>query len=335
MGIFESVYFYSLVTFDSLFGKFTCIPKPKDRVEGKVYIVTGGNGGIGKEISRGLAERGAHVIIACRSEKRGVPVAEEIKKSTGNPNVEVITIDLSHLRSVREFVQKFNERGLPLHGIVNNAGVMACPRELTEDRIECQLAINHMAHYLLANLLLPNLMKSGTKDNPSRIVALSSVTEMHGGIDLDDINFEKGYSPFAAYSRSKQANVMFVRELQRLLNDRFPGGSPVIASAVHPGVVLTDVTRSLPGWLQSLYKNVGQFFFRNPEEGARSTIYAATAEAAKERPGEFYFDGRSWLDHCSEASRSLPQWKKLWEMSASMTGLKPTEDIARELVTQQ
>lgn len=156
--------------------------------------MTGGNGGIGREISRALASLGAHVIIACRSKERGEPVAAAIRQETGNEKVEVMTIDLSRLRSVREFVKAFEATNLPLHGLINNAGVMACPRELTEDKIESQMAINHMAHFLLSNLLLPTLTKSGTRDDPARIVTVTSITEMHGNIDLEDINFEKGYN---------------------------------------------------------------------------------------------------------------------------------------------
>ncbi|XP_041563203.1 retinol dehydrogenase 13-like isoform X3 [Drosophila elegans] len=202
---------------------------------GKVFIVTGANTGIGKETALEIARRGGTVYMACRDMNRCDRARKEIIKETNNQNVFSRELDLSSLESVRQFVAGFKKEQDKLHVLVNNAGVMRCPKMLTKDGFEMQLGVNHIGHFLLTNLLLDVLKKSA----PSRIVVLSSLAHTRGAINLADLNSEKSYDEGLAYSQSKLANVLFTRELAKRLE-----GSGVTVNALHPGVVDTELARN-------------------------------------------------------------------------------------------
>jgi retinol dehydrogenase 13 len=201
--------------------------KKVNTIAGKVAIITGANSGIGKETAVDLAKRGGKVYIACRDIKRGEDALKEIKERSNSDNVHFLQLDLASLDSVREFSRKFHEVEDQLHILVNNAGIMACPKGKTKDGFELQLGTNHLGHFLLTNLLL-DLLKSSA---PSRIVVVSSVLHILGRIKKDDLMSEKFYQRWLVYGKSKLANILFTHELAKRLQ-----GSGVTANSLHPGL---------------------------------------------------------------------------------------------------
>ena len=182
-------------------------------LRGKTALITGGNTGLGKATALALAQKGAKVILACRSLERGDKAAMEIRSQVENAQVSVYFLDLSSLTSVRKFVHDFIKSENGLHILVNNAGMYGCPHWKSEDGYEMQFAVNHLGHFLLTNLLMDTLAKSA----PSRIVIVSSSLHKHGHIDFDDLNGDKDYHPKKAYIQSKLANLLFAHELNKCL----------------------------------------------------------------------------------------------------------------------
>ena len=211
------------------------------RLDGKTVIITGANTGIGLETAVDLAKRNARVILACRSVERGETAAVEVRKRSGNDNVEFVQLDLASLDSVRKFAAKILEEEPHINILINNAGVMAIPkRTLTQDGFEMQFATNHLGHFLLTNLLLDRI-----KEAPSaRIVNVSSTAHHRGNIDLDNLNSEKSYTPWKAYGTSKLANILFTRSLAKQLK-----GTGVTANVLHPGVISTELARHINPFL--------------------------------------------------------------------------------------
>ena len=223
-----------------LYGGRTYIQGPRCQsnrhIKGKTVVITGGNTGIGKETAVDLATRGAKVIIGCRNLEKGQAAVQEIQTRSGNEKVFVEKLDLSSLASVRQFADGILKNEPRLDILINNAGVMGCPYQMTEDGLEMQFGVNHIGHFLLTLLLLDLMKKSG----PSRIINVSSLAHRFGTgvINFDDINAEKDYDPFAAYQQSKLANILFTRELSVHLED-----TNVTVNALHPGLVNTDIQR--------------------------------------------------------------------------------------------
>ncbi|MFO0638596.1 MAG: SDR family oxidoreductase [Polyangiaceae bacterium] len=241
---------------------------------GKTFVVTGGSSGIGLVTVEQLAKQGATVVLACRRVAEGERAADEMKARGARGAIEVMSLDLADLASVRAFAAAFLAKHGALHGLVNNAGVMNTPAGKTKDGFETQLGTNHLGHFLLTELLVGALEKGA----PSRIVALSSCYHdmaqgREGRIDLDDLHFERRpYDGWAAYAQSKLANVLHARELSRRLADK-----GIVAVSVHPGWVRTNLIRqTMPTWLQD---TVLRPFLRlsgmiEPWEGAQTTLYA-------------------------------------------------------------
>lgn len=200
-------------------------------------IITGANTGIGKQTAIDLAKRGAKIYLACRNFDKCDEARKEIIELTGNKNVFNSELDLSSLESVRKFSNKFLKEENRLDILINNAGIMICPKSLTRDGFETQIGVNHMGHFLLTNLLLDLLKKS----SPSRIVVLSSLAHVAGYIKKDDLNSEKSYNRILAYGQSKLANILFTRHLAKKLN-----GTGVTVYCLHPGSVNTDLMRHVP-----------------------------------------------------------------------------------------
>jgi NAD(P)-dependent dehydrogenase (short-subunit alcohol dehydrogenase family) len=205
---------------------------------GKTYVITGANSGIGKVTAKELAKRGAHVILACRSADKTQPVIDEIKRDTGNDKIEFVAIDLSDLASVRACAEQLLARGIPIHGLINNAG-LAGSRGTTKDGFELTFGANHLGHYLLTRLLLDRIKQSG----PARIVNVASDSHYRAkGIDWEAVRGKtKSVTGYPEYEVSKLANVLFTKELARRLE-----GTNVTTYALHPGVVATNVWRRVP-----------------------------------------------------------------------------------------
>ena len=273
---------------------------------GRVFLVTGASTGIGRVTALELARRGGHVILASRSEARTAPVVEAIRRSTGNPQVEFLPVDLSDLDSVRSAASAFLSRGLPLHVLVNNAG-LAGLRGLTPDGFEITWGTNHLGPFLLTLLLLDRLKQSA----PSRIVNVASRAHHRArGIDWDAQRLPASSTGgIDEYSVSKLANVLFTKELARRL-----AGSGVTAYALHPGVVATDIWRELPWGIRHLAK----LFMVSPEEGARTTLHCATEPEASLASGAYY-------DSCkpvrpSRAADDPVLGRELWRRGVEWTG---------------
>ncbi|HLL20704.1 MAG TPA: SDR family oxidoreductase, partial [Kofleriaceae bacterium] len=245
-------------------------------LEQKTFVVTGANTGIGKITARELAKHGAHVILACRSKEKTDAVLEEIRAAVPGANIEFVPLDLADLASVRACATALLERDIPIHGLINNAG-LAGTRGQTKDGFEIQFGTNHLGHYLLTRLLLDKIIASG----PARIVNVSSASHYQAkGIDWTVLQQPtKTITALNEYSVSKLANVLFTKELARKL-----AGTQVTAYAVHPGVVATDVWRKVPGPVRWLMKK----FMITPEKGAQATLRCATAPELAAETGKYY-----------------------------------------------
>jgi NAD(P)-dependent dehydrogenase (short-subunit alcohol dehydrogenase family) len=278
---------------------------------GKTAIVTGANSGIGVETARVLAKAGAKVIMAVRSIAPAEEIAFKIRQQTG-ATIEVKHLDLTDLASVRAFAKEFDESGQSLQLLINNAGVMATPLGVTKQHIELQVGTNHVGHFFLTNLLRPALARGA----PSRIVNLSSEAHKQGRgarlletIEDDRTHSRRKYKPFQAYGDSKLANILFTRELAKVL----PKG--VEAFALHPGVIPTPLSRSL-GLGGVIFRVAGRPFMKSVAQGAATTIYAATAPELTGKSGAYLSDC-----HLATPSRDAQDdvtAKKLWDATEKL-----------------
>ncbi|XP_038669389.1 retinol dehydrogenase 12 [Scyliorhinus canicula] len=288
--------------------------KSKARLDGKTVIITGANTGIGKETAKNLAQRGARVILACRDLEKASKAADEIRKFSGNGNVLVQNLDLASLQSVRSFVDRITETETHLDILINNAGIMWCPKWKTEDGFEMQFGVNHLGHFLLTNLLLDLLKESA----PSRIVTVASLAHSRGKIHFDDINLDNCYDSAVSYNQSKLANILFTRELAKKLK-----GTGVTANCLHPGVIMTDLSRHFMStpllWLEFLLKPLTALTFKNLWQGAQTTIHCAVAEELDNVSGQYFSDCA--VKDSAPQGRDDEAAKRLWELSMTMVGL--------------
>src|SRR5262245_2843430 len=215
---------------------------------GKTFIITGANTGIGKVTAKELARAGAHVILACRSREKTEPVIAEIKRDTNNDKVEYIHLDLGDLASVRSCAKAIVERGIPIHGLINNAG-LAGKRGTTKDGFELTFGTNHLGHYLFTRLLLDRIKGSGA----ARIVNVSSKSHYRARtIPWDRLQSRtRTVTGLREYEVSKLSNVLFTKELARRLE-----GTQVKTYAVHPGVVATDALRRMTEQIRWICKRL-------------------------------------------------------------------------------
>jgi NAD(P)-dependent dehydrogenase (short-subunit alcohol dehydrogenase family) len=289
---------------------------------GRLALVTGGTSGLGAETARALASKGAHVVLTARDLPKGEGVAKAIRESTGNEAVEVETLELDSLASIRAFTERFLAEHEALHLLVNNAGVMACPESKTRDGFELQFGTNHLGHFLLTGLLVPALLRGA----PARVVALSSRGHQQSPVRFDDLGFEKEpYDKWTAYGQSKTANVLFAVELERRV-----GGRGVHALAVHPGVIMTELSRHMR---QEDYEHIrqrsgGQLKLKPVEAGAATSVYAATAPELEGRGGLYLEDCHvAEVNDDPEAREGVRSYavdpeaaKRLWTISEELVG---------------
>lgn len=276
-------------------------------MSGKACLITGGTGGIGLVTARELAKRGARVMIVGRSREAGEAAAAQIRRAGGA--VEFIQADLSRQGDVRRLAALAADRFGRLDVLINNAGGMFRPRTLSADGIEMTFALNHLAYFLLSDLLLPALRAGGR----ARIVNVAS--EAHRGVALqfDDLEAERGYGGgWYVYKRSKLANLLFTYELAR----RTQGG-PVSVNALHPGFVATDIgvrNKLVPDWLWRL----ASLAAISPEEGAKTTIHVAASPEVDGVHGKYFV--KSKIATSSPQSYDGEAAKRLWAISEAMTG---------------
>ncbi|XP_061760688.1 dehydrogenase/reductase SDR family member on chromosome X isoform X1 [Nerophis ophidion] len=283
---------------------------------GRVAIVTGGTRGMGYETARQLARLGMHVVIAGNEKEEGIAAAKTIQTECKEGKAEFVFVDLTSLKSVRQFAETFKGRGLPLHVLVNNAGTMLVPESQTEDGFEFHFCLNYLGHFLLTNLLLDLLKKSGRPDSCSRIVNMSSATHYAGVIQMDDLNRRASYSSHGAYAQSKLALVLFTYHLQEQL---MASGSSVIVNAVDPGMVDTALYDNLWSLAQALKKPFAKILFRTPAEGATITVYAAAAAEMEGVGGCYLYNGQK--RQSAQTSYDTELQADLWKKSCQLTGL--------------
>lgn len=276
-------------------------------MNGKICLITGGNSGIGKETAVGLAKMGATVVIVCRNRNKGEAALSEIKERSGNDSINLMVADLSSQKNIRKLVDDFKSMYKELHVLINNAGVFLTKRTLTEDGIEATFAINHLAPFLLTNLLLDVLKSSA----PSRIVNVSSTAHNKGHIHFDDIQFERKYSAIKAYCQSKLANILFTYELARRLKE-----TNINVNCLHPGAVATNLIKS---GVYGLAWKVMSPFMISAEKGAETCVYLASSPDVENVNGKYFVKKKAVKS--SEESYDESIAKRLWEVSVELTGL--------------
>ncbi|KAG5676989.1 hypothetical protein PVAND_006780 [Polypedilum vanderplanki] len=281
------------------------------RIDGKIVIITGANAGIGKETAIDLAKRGGKIYIACRDEKRGENAQMEIIEKSGSDKVHFMQLDLASLQSVREFVQKFHQVESKLHILINNAGVMACPKSYTADGYELQFGTNHLGHFLLTNLLL-DLLKAGA---PSRIINVSSILHNIGRINKQDLMHQESYWKWLVYGQSKLANILFTRELAKQLD-----GTGVTVNSLHPGAVNTELSRNLDLCSKFIFHPVKWLVFKTPKSGAQTQIYLAVDPELENVTGKYFADCKEKSPSSAARDDETARW--LWKESEKLTNMR-------------
>lgn len=275
----------------------------------RLCLVTGATSGIGAATARGLAALGATVLVHGRDAARGRRTVEEVVGATGNPRVQFVQADLASLAQVRRLAAQLDESLPRLDVLLLNAGIACQRRTLTTDGYETTFAVNHLAPFLLTHLLRAKLRASAD----SRVVVVASQAHRGAQLNFADLMLEHGYRQLRAYSRSKLANLLFTRALSRRLD-----GTGVVCNALHPGVVRTGIFREAPAPLRGILSTIGRLFLLSPEQGARTSLFLASAPEAAERSGEYYI--RCKPARPSDAALDDVAAERLWEASEKLVG---------------
>jgi retinol dehydrogenase 14 len=287
---------------------------------GKTVLVTGGSGGIGRATALGLATMGAHIAIIGRDRQRADDAAQEIR-TAGGSQMDVFVADLSSQSEVRRLAENVRDRYIHIDVLINNVGGYWKTREVTADGLERTFALNHLAPFLLTNLLLDRLRESV----PARVVTVSSNAQAQGRIDFDDLQGEKAYSGARAYSQSKLANVMFSYELaRRLQGTALPDQAIVTANALHPGMASTSFGTEDPASVQRVFIPFLRTFMKTPAEGAATSIHLASAPDLEQVTGRYFANSK--LKRSSKPSYDEAAAAQLWQVSADLVGLTTAAD---------
>ena len=278
-------------------------------MQGKICLVTGATSGMGKETALGLARMGATVVLVGRDATKAKETQREITRQSGNEQIDVLLADLSSQQEVRKLAAEFKAKYSQLHVLVNNAGAVFTKRQTTVDDLEMTFALDHLAYFLLTNLLLDTIKAS----TPARIINISSQAQGIGKINFDDLQGEKSYGMFGftAYAQAKLANVMFTYELARRLQ-----GTGVTVNAVGPGPVATNFGVSNKG----IFGAISKFAMRGAKtsaDAAKTAIGLASDPAFQNETGKFYYEEHEI--HSSKLSHNVAIQKRLWEVSEELT----------------
>jgi NAD(P)-dependent dehydrogenase (short-subunit alcohol dehydrogenase family) len=283
--------------------------KHEGGMDEKVCLITGATSGIGKATAMGLANMGASVVMVGRDRGRGQAALAEIKEGSANASVDLMLADLSSQQEIHRLADDFKEAYPQLDVLINNAGVICSKRVTTADGIEMTFAVNHLASFLLTNLLL-DLLKASA---PSRIVNVASGEQRNGIIDFNDLQGEKGYKTAKAYSQSKLATVLFTYELARRLE-----GTGVAVNCLHPGVVGTNLGSGVSGVFGFTVRALTPLM-KSSEKGAETSIYLASSPEVEGLSGKYFVkkaEARS-----SDVSHDQRLARRLWEVSAELTNV--------------
>jgi retinol dehydrogenase 14 len=278
-------------------------------MNGKTVLVTGATNGIGKAAALELARMGARVALVARDPKRGQATLEEIQKATGNAHLELYIADLSKQADVRRLAEEFSAKHQTLDVLLNNAGGVFDTRLETADGLEMTFALNHLAYFLLTNLLLETLKRTPN----ARIVNVSSAAQGMGRINFDDLQSQR-YSSFGVYAMTKLANVVFTYSLARRLE-----GTSVTVNALHPGTVATGFgDNSQSGFMRFVYGAMKRFS-TTPEQGADTAVWLASSPDVAGKTGGYYEKRQLKKSHPSSYDQTVQD--RLWLESAKLTGL--------------
>ena len=297
-------------------------------LSGRTAIVTGGATGIGIETAKALAGAGADVTIAVRKRDLGEAAAKEVNAAVGADRASVGMVDLADLASVKAFTAAWGAK--PLHMLINNAGVMACPQTYTADDLEMQIGTNHFGHFALGVGLAKALMNGAATGRSARLVSLSSIGHLRGGVEFDDPHYRnRPYEKWQAYGQSKTANSLFAVGFHQRFSDQ-----GVTANAVMPGGIMTPLQRHLPreemiamGWMNE--EGVITQGFKTPSQGASTSVWAAVGD-------ELEGKGGLYLENLAEAEAYQPgnrfgvaphaldpvAAERLWALSEETTGVR-------------
>ena len=285
------------------------MPDEAADMRGKVCMVTGANAGIGRATALGLAITGATVVMVCRNKDRGQEALAWVQQESGNSSVRLFLADLSSQASIHRLATDFKALYPALHVLINNAGIIPRRRILTEDGLETQFAVNHLAYFLLTALLL-DVLKAGA---PARIINVSSQLHGRAPLDFDDLQSERSYNRVLVYARTKLANVLHSYELARMLE-----GTGVTANCLHPGLVATNLLADATGLPRAIRFAV-RVVRASPEAGARTSLYLATSTEVEGVTGKYF--ARQRAVPSSKASYDQPAARRLWRISEELTGL--------------
>ncbi|XP_036943197.1 dehydrogenase/reductase SDR family member 13a.3 [Acanthopagrus latus] len=302
-----------VIVYYGVFGGPRCSSAVK--LKGKTAIVTGSNTGIGKATALDLAKRGARVILACRNKEKAEAAVFDIRRESGNNQVMFMLLDLGSFKSVRSFAENFLKSEPRLDILINNAGIMGPGH--TDDGFVMAFGVNHLGHFLLTNLLLERLQQCG----PSRVVTVAALLHRFGSTDLPPlasrnklVSGRSTWHNFRAYCSSKLCNVLFARELANRLE-----GTNVTSYSLHPGVVYTELCRSMSPWQQLLMTPFAKLFFLAPEGGSQTTLYCALQEGIEPLSGRYF--SNCALQQLGAIGRDDALAKKLWELSERLTSI--------------
>lgn len=278
-------------------------------MSGRVCLITGASSGLGQTTALELAKMGASVVMVCRNQAKGEAAQSAIVEASGNPSVDLLLADLSSQQAIRQLAQEVQAKYERLHVLVNNAGGIYGPRFLTVDGLELTFALDHLAYFLLTNLLLDVLRRSA----PARIINVTSDAHRMGPINFDNLQGERRYFGLRAYGQARLANIMFTYDLARRLE-----GTGVTVNCVYPGFVRTNFGRHQAG-IYGLFVAVFSSLMKTPEKGAETIIYLASSPEVESVSGKYFINNKEVRS--SKASYDEAMTRRLWEVSAKLTGL--------------
>ena len=273
-------------------------------------MITGATSGIGRASAIDLGNLGAKLILVGRNRALGEELVREIQRA-GNNDVELMIADLESQAQIRKLAADFLATKQPLHVLMNNAGVFNMKRRTTSDGLEQVFAINHLAYFMLTLLLLDRIKESA----PARIINVSSDLHQRASVKFDDLGGERSYGGVSSYGQSKLANILFTYELARRLE-----GTGVTVNCVHPGAVATNLARN--NGLTTVAWKLASTFMKSAETGARTQVYLASSPEVEGVTGKYFIDSKE--ARSSSESRDANVARRLWEVSAQMTGLPAT-----------
>ena len=275
------------------------------KLDGKNVIITGATSGIGKEAAIEIAKKNPCIVLPVRNLEKGEQVKKQIVAESGNPSIYLMECDLASFDSIRDFAGEFKKRFSRLHLLINNAGIWESKRSETRDGIEMTFGVNHLATFLLTNLLLDEI-RGGT---PARIINVTSEAHRYTGMNFDDPEGKKKFSSFKAYGQSKLANILFTRYLAEMLRE-----DGVTVHCMHPGFVATHLFDKIAPFLCPVFG----LFMKTPRQGAETAVYLASSPEVDGSTGGYYVNKKK--KNPSRAALDDEAAKKLWELSSEYTG---------------